>query len=118
MEEGSTESLAAARTARMTQNEALFRDVNEQIAALNDLGEQLDRFAVVCECGHATCGDVVSVHKSVYEAVRAQADTFIVVNGHVIAEIERIVEQHGTFVVVDKKDGIPEEVAKATDPRA
>lgn len=116
--QGGTDPVGAARAARMTQNEALFREVNEQIAALNDLGAQLDMFGVVCECGQATCGDVINVRRSVYETVRAQADRFIVASGHVIPEIESVVEQHGEFAVVDKDDGIPEQIAKRTDPRA
>ncbi len=118
MEAGGTKSLDAARVARVTQNEALFREVNEQIASLNQLGAQLDTVGLVCECGYATCGDVINVHRSVYEAVRAQSDRFIVASDHVISQIESVVEQHVDFVVVDKKDGLPEEIASATDPRA
>lgn len=113
-----SDPVPAARAARLTQNEAFFREVNEQVAALNELGEALDRFGVVCECGHQTCGDVIHVESSVYEAVRAQSDRFIVASGHVLPEIETVVEQHEKFVVVAKREGIPEEIAKQTDPRA
>lgn len=101
----------------MTRNEALFREVNEQVAALNELGEALDTFGVVCECGHESCENVIHVDSSVYEAVRAQSDRFIVASGHVLPEIETVVEQHAGFVVVDKSEGIPEQIAKQTDPR-
>jgi hypothetical protein len=113
-----TDPVATARAARMTQNEALYRDVNEQINALNSLGAQLDSFGVVCECGLGTCADVINVQRSLYETVRAQSDRFIVASGHVLPEIEKVVEQHRGFAVVDKHDGIPEEIAAKTDPRA
>ena len=109
---------SVARVARMTQNEALFREVNEQITALNELGARMESFTVVCECGNERCAEVVDVHRSHYESVRAQSDRFIVASGHVIPEIETVVEQHGDFVVVDKNAGIPEAIAAATDPRA
>jgi hypothetical protein len=112
-----TDPVDAARAARMTQNEALFREVNEQVNALNNLGAQLDTFGVVCECGRDTCGDVIYVHRSLYETVRAQSDRFIVASGHVLPEIENVVEQHEGFAVVDKHDGIPEKIAAITDPR-
>ena len=117
MEHGDSDQLGAARVARVTQNEVLFRDVNEQIASLNQLGAQLDTFGVVCECGYASCGDVINVHRTVYESVRAQSDRFIVIRGHLISQVENVVEQHDGFVVVDKRDGLPEKIASATDPR-
>jgi hypothetical protein len=113
-----TDPAGSARAARLTQNEALFRDVNEQINALNDFGAQLDTFGVVCECGRDTCGDVIYVHRSLYETVRAQSDRFIVASGHVLPEIEKVVEQHEGFAVVDKHDGTREKIAALTDPRA
>jgi len=115
--EGS-DAAGVARAARMTQNEALFRDVNERINALNNFGAQADTFAVVCECGQQTCADVITVHRALYETVRAESDRFIVANGHVLPEIEEVVEQHEEFVVVDKHDGVPEKIAALRDPRA
>jgi hypothetical protein len=113
-----TETAGAARAARLTRNEAMFREVNEQISALNNFGVQSDTFGVVCECGRDACGDVIYVHNSLYETVRAQSDRFIVASGHVLPEIEKVVEQHEGFAVVDKHDGTPEKIAALTDPRA
>ncbi len=38
-------------------------------------------------------------------------------DGYVLPEIETVVEQHEEFAVVDKSEGIPEQIAKQTDPR-
>ena len=91
-----TRPVGAARAARLTKNEAVFREVNERVQALNDFGAQAERFSIVCECGQDTCADVIQV----------------------LPEIEEVVEQHEGFVVVDKHDGIPEKIAAQTDPRA
>ena len=107
-----------ARAARLTQNEALFREVNERVNALNDFGPQAERFSVVCECGQETCADVIQVDRSFYETVRTQSDRFIVASGHVLPEIEKVVEQHEGYSVVDKHDGMPEKIAALSDPRA
>src|SRR5687768_4433676 len=77
----------AARAARLTKNEALFREINERVRALNDFGAHAERFSVVCECGQDTCGDVIQVDSDFYESVRGQSDRFIVVDGHVLPEI-------------------------------
>ena len=111
-------SLRTARAARLTKNEALFREINERVHALNDFGAHAERFSIVCECGQDTCADVIHVQRDFYETVRGQSDRFIVVNGHVLPEIEKVVEQHEGFAVVDKHDGIPEKIAAQTDPRA
>ncbi len=118
MEAGGTNPLDAARVARVTQNEALFREVNEQIDALNDFGAHLETFGVVCECGEVTCSDVITTRRSIYEGVRAFPERFIVRAGHVFPDVESVVETHDDFVVVAKNPGIAERLAEETDPRS
>ena len=48
-------SVVDQRRARLARNEALFRNVNEQIDSLNDLGAALPSFPIVCECGAESC---------------------------------------------------------------
>lgn len=105
------------RHARLARNETVFREVNEQIEGLNALGDDLPTFGIVCECGSHDCAAVLTVTKAEYEAVRAQSDRFLVQRGHQIAEIEDVVERRAAFDVVDKKAGVPQRVAEATDPR-
>jgi hypothetical protein len=52
-----------------------------------------------------------------YEAVRAHSERFVVLPDHVLPDIERVVETHAYFVVVEKLPGVPAEVARVTDPR-
>jgi len=118
MDEGMEHLGKAARTARIAQNEALFREVNEQIDALNDFGAHLETFGIVCECGEATCSDVITTRRSIYEGVRAFPERFIVRPGHVFQDVESVVETHDDFVVVAKNPGIAERLAEETDPRS
>ena len=55
--------------------------------------------------------------KTLYESVRAYPERFLVLAGHEEVDIERVVEAHGSWVVVEKRPGTPAEVARATDPR-
>ena len=109
-------SVGEQRRARLARNEALFRNVNEQIDSLNDLGAALPSFPIVCECGAESCTESIIVEKVVYEAVRAHPERFIVRAGH-LAEVDTAIEDHGEFLVVAKKPGLPRETAEATDPR-
>jgi hypothetical protein len=109
-------SVGEQRRARLARNEALFRNVNEQIDSLNDLGAALPSFPIVCECGAESCTESILVEKVVYEAARAHPERFLVRAGH-LAEVDTAIEDHGEFLVVAKKPGLPRETAEATDPR-
>jgi hypothetical protein len=102
---------------RIAQNEALFRQVNERVRDVSEGFAALDPSPIdfVCECGSRDCTEPISLTLPEYEAVRAHPDRFAVVPGHVIPEVERVVSQHGSYVVVEK---FPREakVARETDP--
>jgi hypothetical protein len=94
------------RDERLARNEAFLREVNDRI---HEVGE---RFQVMpddelldfrCECGRPECEESVPMTSSEYEHVRADVDRFAVVPGHVDGEIERVVEQNGRYVIVDKR---------------
>lgn len=117
MDERRDDGDVTARTERLARNEAVARDVNEQIEALNDWGAQVARFEVVCECGRGTCSDTIQVDREQYEAVRAHADRFIVTPGHDLPEIERVIARHERYEVVAKRAGAARRVAEESDPR-
>jgi hypothetical protein len=103
---------------RRARNEALFRNLNEQINRFEsddgaDAGEPID---FVCECSSAGCMKVVSVSRAEYEAVRAGASTFIVAAGHEDPSIEDVLVSHSEFSAVEKR-GKAAELAAETDPR-
>ena len=102
---------------RLARNEAVYRDVNEQIDALNSLGPALPRFPIVCECASEGCAQTLTIEHELYEAVRAHPERFIVKSGHVSPMVDEVVEDLGELVVVAKRAGKPREVAEATDPR-
>lgn len=106
-----------AREERFARNEALFREVNERIADVSSSYELGDRLEFLCECGTDGCLDAISVVRADYERVRSEPDRFVVVTGHENLEIERVVERHDGFVVVQKV-GEAGEIAEETDPRS
>jgi 5-bromo-4-chloroindolyl phosphate hydrolysis protein len=80
-------------------------------------GRNSSRFRSSCECGSASCSEVLRVDRHVYEAVRANSERFLIAPGHEIDAVEDVVEQTETFTVVAKKPGGPRRLAEETDPR-
>jgi hypothetical protein len=90
------------------------RRVNEAI----ERGAQGTGTAVfVCECGNLGCSKTVELAISEYEAVRSGFERFLVVPDHQIEEIEDVVERHGSYLVVAKREDSAARMAHATDDR-
>ena len=86
---------------RRALNEALFRDVNERIAASTQRVDE-NRTEFVCECADPNCTDRVPATLAEYESVRKQSTTFLLAPGHAEPEIEYVVADRGRFHVVEK----------------
>jgi hypothetical protein len=96
-------------------NEALFREVNDRIGELQvDLG-QARRFEIVCECGNAECVERFTVGADAYTDLRRDVHHFAVVPGHEDNEVEGVVENHDSYLVVEKTDP---DAAKAAEDMA
>jgi len=106
---------------RIGHNEAIFRLANEQRSQLADEAD-LQELPLVCECGHAWCTEIISVAVPDYQRVRAHPGQFIVFPGHDFEEVEfvaavgRGVQVQNHYRVVAKREGLPAEIAEATDP--
>ena len=103
--------------AEMARTESAYREVNEAIAATAAKFEA-DETDFVCECADPDCADRVTVELAEYEDVRARATRFLLAPGHSEARIERLVERHDEFDVVEKTAPLAAEVARALNPRA
>ena len=105
---------------RVARNEALFREVNERV---QDLAERFATTAAVptgfvCECANADCTEVVDVPLPIYEQVRRNPRRFIVLPGHVLAEVEQPIEETAAYVVVEKNTPTTVKIAERHDPRS
>jgi hypothetical protein len=107
------------RERRIGENEILYRAVNERIEDLNaTFGTLTKSMTIVCECGDAACAQQIDLDVPTYERVRADGALFVIVPGHQIEDVEDVVEQADTYMVVRKKAGDPEDLAQALDPRS
>jgi hypothetical protein len=107
------------RARRIGLNEAVFRAVNEQIESLSaprrqPVGRPLE---LICECGDIDCAERIQLRPDVYERLRADPLLFAVVPGHDREDVEDVVSRAGSYDVVRKRPGVPEQVARETDTR-
>lgn len=88
---------------RAARNESLFREVNANIASLEErYGDSPGQPVYICECANAGCAEQLSVEPDVYRRVRAQPRWFLLVPGHEDPEIERVVERRPGYLIVEK----------------
>jgi hypothetical protein len=104
--------------ARMAENEATFRDANEQIQRRARPLDFDERIPFLCECGEPTCQEIIRLTLDEYEGARAESTTFFVVPGHekAAAPSADVVERSDNYLVIDK-DGVAGEIAERRDPR-
>jgi len=111
------------RASRLAKNEAVFRQVNERVIEIKEaLGPDPRPFELVdgliCECSDAGCLERVGpLTTSDYETVRSDARRFIIAANHQALDVESVVEMNPSYWVVEKREGVPAEVARERDPR-
>ena len=103
---------ALSREDRIAKNEVLFREVNQRIEEIHE--PAATTFGVVCECGDATCKEMLEVTTHEYRNVRAKPTHFLVIPGHEIPDVETVIESTTRFNVVEKHVA-EEQIARLTD---
>ena len=107
------------RERRIGLNEAVYREVNEKLRAVNEVFATItDSFEIMCECGYTTCDERFSIAPEAYEELRRDPVLFAVVPGHEIPDVEEVVATNEVYAVVKKRPGEPASVAVRTDPRS
>ncbi len=103
------------RAQRAAKNEALFREVNENIKDLTE-AQAAESAAVLCECSDAACTETIDITLAEYETVRRRGERFALIAGHEDPAIERVIDRNERFLLVEKI-GPGAEVARDLDPR-
>jgi hypothetical protein len=110
--------VAGISSLRAAENQSLYRSTNERLKELNEVFEEVASVSSewICECADTECTLRVSATLDEYEAVRQNSRTFIVHDGHVYPEVERVVRINERFTIVEKI-GDAGVVAEELDPR-
>jgi hypothetical protein len=104
------------REARVAENEATSRDINDRIEQAHANSPD-DHFRILCECGRSDCERVIAITVPEYEALRSDARDFEIVTSHVMLDVEDIVRDTERFTVVRKHEGTPAAIAGEKTPR-
>jgi hypothetical protein len=99
------------RARRIGINEAVFRELNDQLFGLTP-GD--GTITCVCECGEIACVETIVLTHDEYHRVRADETTFAVRPGHVKPDVEDVVETHDGYEIVRKREGAAAELARKT----
>jgi hypothetical protein len=98
--------------------EVASREINEGIEEFQSERDPRQTIRMICECSNPDCDRVVAIDVAEYEAVREEPRHFVVVRDHVEADVERVVRDFGSYVVVAKREGAPARIAEEQDPRS
>ena len=94
------------RAERIGRNEDLFRKVNDQIEGVNEaFGTLTGTMSILCECGKLDCIEQIDLTIDEYGELRADPTRFAVKPGHELSDVERVVERHEGYFVVQKAEG-------------
>jgi hypothetical protein len=87
---------------RAARNEEIVRDVNRQIEEGAQLHGVVSEMPFHCECAQASCLEKIELRAQIYKPILGERYRFVVVPDHVLPSVERVVEEHDSFVVIEK----------------
>lgn len=101
---------------RLTENELIFRQINERtregFVLLNQLAQEHSQpeFKVsdklllqfYCECSNLACIERIRITLGEYGQIHRDNGSFIVVPGHEVPKIEKVISKHASYDVVHK----------------
>ena len=96
--------------------EAAFRIANERMSRWEERHGDRAEESYLCECASRPCRKRIRLSREQYEAVRADVRRFLVVPGHVIPDLETVVESYPSYQVVEKPSALMDLLMQA-DPR-
>jgi hypothetical protein len=104
----------------MTENETLFREVNERVHDTASHFADVDEtstYEYFCECANADCTFRVTLTAAEYARVRADPRQFFVLPLHFTPEVETLVAENESYWIV-RKTGEAGDYVEQLDPRS
>lgn len=94
---------------RLKENEVIFREANETVQQFieEETGHSGNVVPFYCECSRADCRQRIELTTGQYDDLHQNKKQFIVLAGHEIPEIEKIVFKQAGFNVVEKYGKVP-----------
>jgi hypothetical protein len=110
--------MATERQERLARNEAMFREANERAKAWEERhGPEGEVELYFCECGRPDCQEKVGLREADYERVRSDSRHFVIIPGHELPDVEKVIERNEGWAIVEKVPEVTRTV-EALDPRS
>jgi len=87
---------------RAARNEEVFRSVNEQIETGAQRHGVTAPMRFHCECDRDRCFEQIELEADRYQQIIAERYRFVIAPGHEDPRIEKVVERHDGYCVVEK----------------
>ena len=100
---GGNQALVEERE-KLVWNQQVFARANESIRDLATDAAISGPVQFLCECSDVDCRAEIAMSVGEYRRAHARAKSFVVVTGHELPAIERVVESRRGYVVVEKVD--------------
>jgi hypothetical protein len=95
---------------RNARAQVVYRHVNDRIRELDEAFRDRGRIEVMCECGRG-CAERIEVPMGEYDRVRRESTYFLVTAPHFAGEVDRVIEDHGSWLLVEAI-GVAAEIAR------
>ena len=97
---------------RNARAQVLYREVNDRIREMDAAFRHHGRIAVICECGRG-CAERLEVPVDEYDRARREPTYFLVATPHIASEVDRVIEDRGSWLLVEAT-GVAAEVARGS----
>lgn len=90
------------RRERLIENEKRLRRANELVDAGRGAEPRGRKELFLCECSNPECMETLELQWDEYREIRSNEHRFVIRPDHETDEVERIVERHAGYLVVEK----------------
>ena len=90
------------RNERLVQNEKRLKRANELVDARREDELRGRKELFLCECSNNDCTSTLQLRWDEYRDVRRNANRYVIRPGHETADVDRVLEQHDGYVLVEK----------------
>ncbi|MCW2922324.1 MAG: hypothetical protein JWL76_2198 [Thermoleophilia bacterium] len=110
----SDEAGSLSNASRAGRREANLRALNTRIAESQEqiATELSSPLTVLCECALADCNESIELTQEQFADLREDNIRFIVVEGHVLHEVEQVVGRGEVWVIVEKRGAAAREARR------
>jgi hypothetical protein len=95
----------AGKRKRLAENEVIFREANSNIAEfiITEEGANTEKkIPFYCECSDRSCKERIKLTPKDYKKCHKSKRQFVVIPGHEVPQIEKVIKEKDKFNVIEK----------------